>query len=346
MKYTEKYLKHLRQILDNIVKRQEFFGRKVLVTGATGLIGSALTDVLFALNYFEDAKIEILLAGRDFVRMKERFTFWEEKALSYDFVDYYAGKTTDIPVEKLDIIVHCAANSHPAVLTANPVETIMEAVTGLNDMLQVALKKQARLLYISSSEVYGKKDKNEAFYEKEYSYVDILSARSCYPSSKRVCETLCAGYKDEYGVDVRIVRPGHIYGPCITPNDSHVHAQFARNIREGKNIIMKSEGNQLRSYCYVLDCASAILSVLTAGEAGEAYNISNPDSVVTIRELAEMYASLSHKKVIFELPTENEKKGNNPMTCSALNSNKLLALGWKGMYDLKMGVQETIECVD
>ena len=200
-----------------------------------------------------------------------------------------------------------------------------------------------RILYISSSEVYGNKKDNEPYLEDEYGYVDILDSRSCYPSSKRASETLCAAYSKEYGVDYTIARPGHVYGPTMTANDNRASSQFPRDVLAGKDIIMKSSGAQLRSYCYVLDCASAILTILLAGKNGEAYNISNKDSVVSIREMAESFAKNAGQKIVFENPSDIEKMAFNKMNNSSLNASKLESLGWKANFNLEQGVIATLD---
>ena len=175
-----------------------------------------------------------------------------------------------------------------------------------------------------------------------YGFVDILNPRACYPSSKRAAETLCAAYKKEYGVDVVIIRPGHVYGPTMTDTDNRASSQFPRDVKAGKNIIMKSAGTQLRSYCYVLDCATAILTVLLNGESGEAYNVSNKNSVVTIREMAEAFAEVGGKKLIFEEATKAESASFNLMQNSSLTSEKIEALGWSAQFDMLSGARRTL----
>ena len=117
------------------------------------------------------------------------------------------------------------------------------------------------------------------------------------------------------------------------------------NAADGKDIIMKSDGAQIRSYCYMLDCASAILYVLLKGKKGEAYNISNPNSIMSIRELAEYLAKVGNVRLKFELPSQDEKKAFNPMNNSSLNSEKLCGLGWSGLFDAKLGLEHTVKII-
>ena len=153
--------------------------------------------------------------------------------------------------------------------------------------------------------------------------------RSCYPSSKRAAETLCASYAVEYGADVVIARPCHIYGPYFTEQDNRVYAQFIRNVVRNEDIVMKSTGEQFRSWCYVVDCASALLYILLKGERGQAYNIADESSIISIKELAEMVAEIGNKKVIMDLPTDVERKGFNVVTKSVFSTTKIRSLGWK-----------------
>ena len=181
------------------------------------------------------------------------------------------------------------------------------------------------------------------FKEGEYGFIELLNARNSYSVGKRAAETLCASYAAEYRVESVIVRPGHIYGPTASRSDNRVSSAWAYDVAQGKDIVMKSDGAQIRSYCYCLDCASAILKVLLKGEHCRAYNISNPDSVISIRQMAELLAKYAGVQLKMELPTEEEKKGFNPMSNSSLDSTALLALGWHGLFDAAQGFRHTLE---
>ena len=342
MIYGMLYKKELNNTLKNIPNLDMLKNKKILITGSTGLIGSAIVDTLAWENVTNDSNIHIYAAGRNKEKVKERFKEFIDKGF-FTFIEYDANKDLMFDMD-VDYIIHGASNAHPIAYSEEPVETMISNFYGMNNLLKYAKRYNVlRTLYISSSEVYGQKQGNEPYSEEDYGFIDILNPRACYPSSKRAAETLCASYKKEYDLDVVIVRPGHIYGPTMTTEDSRASAQFARNAMEGKDIIMKSPGLQLRSYCYVLDCASAILTVLLNGKSGQAYNISNNKSVVTIRELAESFAKNGNTKVVFENPDDVEAAGYNLMDCSALDASKLESLGWKGLYDVDEGVRQTIE---
>lgn len=344
MNYTELYLSDLKKIQGSIPRLDKLANAKILITGAGGMICSGMVDFLIVLNETLDMNIQIYAAARNKEKILERFGEFAKKK-EFHYVSYDAVKEVKMN-ENYDFMIHGASNANPAAYVQQPVETMLANFDGMKNILEYAKKCSAkRVLYISSSEVYGKKEDNSPYKEEDYQFVDILNARACYPSSKRAAETLCAAYQKEYGVESVIVRPGHVYGPTMTKADNRASSQFPKDVLRGQDIVMKSAGLQLRSYCYVLDCVSAVFTVLLNGESGNAYNISNPDSIATIREIAECFAKEGGKKVVFELPSEAEKQGYNLMDNSSLSSNKLEALGWHGLFDLKTGVLHTLKCL-
>lgn len=342
MKYTNEYWNDVAKVVPNIPNCADLFGKSILITGANGLICSGIVDVIYYLNHFENAKIKLVLAGRNETKMIKRFAHMKNGE-DYEFCFYDATKTTDLDVN-VDYIIHGASNANPAAYVAEPVETMEANFIGLNNLLKLAVKaKSKRVLYMSSSEVYGQKDSMEPYFEEDYGFLDILNQRASYPSSKRAAETLCVAYALEYGLDTVIVRPGHVYGPAVTDADNRATAQFTRNAVNHEDIVMKSAGSQLRSYTYFLDGASAILAVLINGESQNAYNISNPDSIITISQIAKCIADAAGTNLTYENPDEIEAKGYNLMSNSSLDSKKLESLGWKAEFTPEMGAKG---CVD
>ncbi len=339
---SKQWLEDLDTAIRSLPELDELAGKSVMITGAAGLICSAVTDILIRYNETHDRPIRILAAGRWLQEMTDRFGDYCDKPY-FTYVLYDAARNDNTLSESADYIIHGASNAFPSMIVKEPVETMCSNFMGMLSLLDFAKAHGTkRILYISSSEVYGKKESSEPFREGEYGFIDLLNPRNSYSVGKRAAETLCASYADEYGVESVIVRPGHIYGPTASPLDNRVASAFSYAAARGEDLVLKSDGMQLRSYCYCIDCATAMLKVLTKGENVHAYNISNSSSIITIRTLSELLAKAGGVKLIFETATEEEKKGFNPMSNSSLDSAGLERLGWKGCFDAETGLSHTV----
>ena len=317
--------------------------QNIMITGATGLICSAVTDILIRYNEQHDVKIHIYAAGRNEQKMRDRFLEYFDREY-FHFVPYDSSRFDNRFEFSCDYIIHGAANSSPKKIVDEPVETMLGNFLGIKCLLDFARKsKIKRVLYISSSEVYGKKEREGTTKENDYGFIDILVPRNSYSVGKQAAETLCISYADEYGIDSVIVRPGHIYGPTASKTDDHVSSSWAYDVASGKDIIMKSDGAQIRSYVYCLDCASAIIKVLLCGKIGKAYNISNPSSVISIKEMARLLCSSGGVELRMESANLEEKNRFNPMSNSSLDGSCLLKLGWKGCFNANVGFAHTVE---
>lgn len=337
------WLSDLDEIIVTIPELDDLAGRSVMITGCTGLICSAVVDVLIRWNETHESKIKILAAGRNEKRVNARFAPYVNMDW-FSFVPYDASSTENSFTMPCDYIIHGASNASPNKIVKEPVETMLSNILGMKYLLDYAKEKGAkRVLYISTSEVYGKKEHTNPSKINEYGWIDILNPRSSYSIGKCAAETMCASYADEYGVDSVIIRPGHIYGPTALESDNRVSSAWAYDVVNGKDIVMKSDGSQIRSYCYCLDSASAVLKVLLKGENVHAYNISNPDSIINIRGMAMILADTAGVQLKMELPTDAEKKGFNPMSNSSLDSTELLELGWRGLFDAERGFSHTVK---
>lgn len=317
---------------------EKLYGCNVLVTGATGLIGSCIINILFE-NIGNSSRV--YAAGRNELRARKLFSrFWNKD--NFIFLKYDVNYPLDSNVQ-FDYIIHAASNASPYFFAEDPVGVMMSNLLGTKNLLDYGKKHGIkRFLYVSSGEVYGNGNVDR-WKEDDCGYVNSMTIRSCYPTSKRAAETLCIAYSQEYDIDVVVARPCHTYGAMFTEKDNRVFAQFVRNILANKNIVLKSKGEQFRSWIYVKDCAYAILTILLKGKNCEAYNVADENSCVTIKDLAHIFACLGNVDVIFELPTDNEKKGFSVMKKNIFDTSKLEELGWKPNYNLQLGLKETIE---
>lgn len=309
----------------NITKQFDmsvFNNKTVLVTGATGLIGSLCVRSMLASDY--DIKVLALVRNED----KARKMFGENNNLELLVQDIQTPIATG---KHADYIIHTASTTASKDFVEKPVETILTAIKGTYNILEYAKKTAcSSLVYLSSLEVYGIPTK-ENVTEKDYGYIEILTPRGSYPESKRMVENLCISYGSEYGVPVKIARLTQTFGAGVTKADNRVFAQFAKSVIEKKNIVLHTQGRTKRCYCYTTDAITAIYTVLTKGENNTAYNIANKNTYISICDMAKSLEN-DNTKVVFE--TDNENHGYNPEMQICLDTQKLEDLGWSAKTPL------------
>ncbi len=329
---SELYRQDLEKVIRNL-SLTNLEGKSIFITGGLGLICSAVVDLLIGCG-----KVEIYVGARNQKRFCERYDGYN----NVHFVRYDALSELNLDF-KPDYIIHGAGLSSPELYTNMPVETVLSNFDGLHSLLEYVKNNNVkRLLYISSSEVYGKRNTDDPFKEGMYGEIDIDNIRSSYTIAKRSCEMLCKAYASEYKVDSVIVRPGHIYGPSAKKTDKRISSDFAFKAANGQKLEMKSPGLQRRSYCYSLDCAAQILVVLLKGECGQAYNIGH-DEITTIKDMARILAKAGNVELTVAEPTELELKAFNPMNNSSLDNSKVKELGYKDTFTVEEGLTHTVK---
>ena len=311
--------------------------KNILITGSTGLIGSSLIDLLLNNN---TVNFKVFAAGRNENKANKLFETYKNRN-DFHFLKLDLNESINAEIE-FNYVIDCAGVASPQLYTTDPVSVIKSNVFGVENLLSYGIKHNLeKFVYVSSGEIYGEGD-GRIFTEDYSGYVNTTNLRSCYPLAKRTAESLCIAYSHQYNIDVSIARPCHIYGPNFSETDKRVYAEFIRNIINNENIIMKSSGEQYRSWCYVVDCVTALLYILLNGKNKEAYNIANENSNITIKELAELIADFRNKKVIIKQPNKIELSGYNPVKKSIFSIDKIKNLGWEPKFDIKTGINHTL----
>lgn len=301
---------------------------KFLITGATGLIGSTLVRCLLALN----KDIQITCPIRNLKKVK---AIYGEEVETIRFIECdlltYLNKLTE--EDGFKYIIHCASPTSGKYMTEHPVDTYMLAIDSTRAILEYARKVQTDIVYVSSLEYYGQNFDDTMITENMQGFVNSTDSRSSYPLGKRAAEYLCVAYAKQFDVNVKVARLTQTFGAGVSADDNRVFAQFARSVIEGKNIVMHTKGESAKPYCYTIDCVSAILYILLKGEKGEAYNVANQETYISIKDMANFLCTHFNPqlKVVIE---EHPEMGYAPVTKLNLSTEKLKSLGWLPRYGL------------
>lgn len=323
----------------------ELRNTNILVTGATGLIGVFLVKALLCVNRVNNLHLRVYAL----VRNKEKAEQIYKDLLQRNDILLVVGDVNDkISVsQRMDYIIHCASVTASKIMVSKPVETLLTSVEGTKNVLYFARECNCKsIVYVSSMEMYGSfNESNNSVSEKELGYIDPLEVRSNYPESKRLCENMCVAFYSEYGVRVKIARLSQTFGAGILPGEKRVFAQFAQSVIEGRDIVLHTKGLSEGNYCYTRDTIIGLIIILLKGKNAEAYNVSNPETHITIADMAKMICDKICKnkiKVVFDIP-ESNTFGYAADTKMKLNSDKLKKLGWTPEIGLEEAYRRMIK---
>lgn len=331
------YLQQDLSLIASCVKKSNLCNKTILISGATGLIGSLIIKAILVANQEHQANVQIVALARNKDKVNEIFG---EQVQSENLQFIYQDICQPILFEQnVDYIVHTANSTNSKYFITNPVETIDSIYSGSKTILEFAKsKKVSGLVYLSSMEVFGATDANkEVIFEQDLGYLDILNVRSSYSESKRLVECMCKSYAEQYGLNVKVARLAQTFGAGISKNENRVFAQFARSAIRGEDIVLHTKGDSMGNYCYTTDVIKAIILLLQKGEKGQSYTVVNENSSMTIYQMAELVAkeiANDKIKVIYDIPKEN-CFGYAPKTTMRLSSQKLRELGWEPSVGLK-----------
>ena len=336
----------MRRIVSAPLPWGDLRGKTVLITGAAGFLPAYMAETLLFLNEIDPTLgVRVIALVRNESRARARFAYYEGRD-DLTFLIQDASSPLDI-TERVDVIIHAASNASPKFFGRQPVETLRPNVIGTHYLLEFCRRAQVeRFLFFSSGEVYGEVVAAQVpTAESAYGAVDPAALRSCYAESKRMGETMCVAWSREYGVESRIVRPFHTYGPGMRLDDGRVFADFVADLVAGRDIVMRSDGLARRAFCYIADATEGFFTVLLKGDNAVPYNVGNENAEVSIGELADILVrtcSDKHLRVVRQARTESGGYMDSAISRNAPDTSRLRKLGWKPVTTIPDGFIRTI----
>lgn len=322
----------ISEFVDNFPFAGQIRGKTFLISGASGLIGSIFIKCLLALKRKAGVDLNIIAIGRDKEKIGMIFgdSLGEIRWIIQDISEPIAE-----PLPAIDFIIHTASPTASKFIVGHPVETMTSIYKGTDEMLKLAMQKKIEsMVVLSSLETYGIFTDECDIFEDMDGSVNPIDVRSAYPIGKKASECLCHAYYSEYCVPVKIARLTQVFGAGVQPADNRVFAQFARSIINNNDIVLHTSGESAKPYCYTIDAVSALFYLLLKGRNGEAYNVANPDSYISVRDMARMLVDnfAPNLKVVVE---PRDDMGYAPSTKLKLNTRKIESTGWRPIFGLK-----------
>jgi len=319
---------------------QRFAGKQVLIAGATGSLAAYLVEFFASLSErWLERPVVIHALARSREKLERRFPHLLGQAW---FRPLIQDVCDPLELSRVDFIVHGASPGSPKYYLRDPVGTARGNVLGAINMLELARRTGARLLFMSSGAVYGNGDSKASITETDFGALDPLDVAACYGESKRMAETLCADYRRQYGVHAVIARISHTYGPGIALDDGRSFADFIADALAGRDIVLNSDGTSSRPFCYVADATAAFLILLLRGEGGQAYNVGM-DQEMTIVQLARLLARLSpHAGLQVRLPPERPERPAEFRSSGHFDLTRMAQLGWRPITAPEQGFHRTL----
>ncbi len=347
--------KDIGNILNDDLPWDRFSNSKILITGASGFIGNYLVRVLLELNKKElfSKPLTIYAMARDEKKFFKKFN----DLVSDDFLQFFKWDLNSFavpPYLDFNYIFHAASNATPKFYETDPVGTILPNTVGTAFLLDILRKSKSKdinkgFIFLSSSEIYGQNisiQSQKSFTENDENLLNKKSFRSCYSDSKKMGETICKAWNDQYNIPTYIARIFHTYGPGLSREDGRVFSDFIFNILDNLDVEILGTGEAKRSYCYISDTIRAIFRILLKGKNTELYDVGNPNAEMSVIELANMLVNLyPEKKLKIKKPNFNKKNLiKKEFNVISPNIDKLLKIGWNPKVPPSEGFKKTIDC--
>lgn len=345
IKNTENIIEEdVNKILQASIPWEDIVGKTFLISGASGFVPAYIIHTIMGFNQKNSKKSKIFALVRNKKTAEEKFRQYTEYD-EFQLIEHNVNDEINIK-DKIDFIIHAASQASPKYYNTDPVGTLLPNVVGTKNLLELAREHNVQgFLFFSSGEIYGQINKDKIF-ENDVGKIDPLDIRSCYAESKRMGENMCVSWNKQYKIPTKIARIFHTYGPGMDLDDGRVFADFVADVVNDKNITIKSDGVAKRPFCYIRDATIAFFLILTKGQNAEAYNISNPNCIVSISELAQIVSKLFPEKktqIIYKKEPPKNEYVKSTVDTYIPDITKIKKLNWEPEVTIKEGFLRTIK---
>lgn len=332
MKRNDFYYEDIQKVSAINYPWEELNNKSVLITGANGLIGSFFVDVIMYKNEHDNLQCHVIAVDKNEREAEKRFSIYRDSDC-FEYICFDVAKPFTYPGE-IHYMIHAASSTKPGDYTSNPIGIIDTGALGSYYLLQLAKeKKVAKYIFTSSIEVYGQNRGDTEFFTEPYcGYIDCTEVRSSYPETKRLGENLCKAFYVQGGVNTSVLRIPRTFGSAYLEGDTKITSLFFEDACKGRNIVLKSTGTQMFSYCYVGDVVSALFCVLFRGKEAEVYNVAAEDANMMLKDFAQSIADAAGTEVDFQLDENLQKQGYSNVTKALMSNDKIRNLGWEKQF--------------
>jgi nucleoside-diphosphate-sugar epimerase len=320
--------------------------KTIIITGANGYVPSYFIHSILKHNDLYRSNINVIALCRN---QEKAIKCFEPYLKRHDFILDIQDVCDPIHINKeIHFFIHAASPAGYHLRHEKPADTYKANVIGCLNLLDLSSRNPTQgFLFISSVDIYGQTSNNiERLSENNYGYINPLNQKNAYSMGKLAAEALCISYYIQYGIPISIVRPFQIIGPGIALNDGRLHADFIAQLLEKNKITLKGDGTPKRTFMYITDAITGMLLILLKGTRGEAYNLCDESSEVSVFELAETMASFSSNKPVsieFDKTQQSTPAVRAALPCVVGNSTKLQKLGWLPKMTLEEGIRRLLQ---
>jgi len=341
----DKFLNYedILDIVKNLsIDNDKLENKNILLTGGFGFIGKYILEVLILLRDTQNTTFNIFVVDNFITSQESSLNYYKNKNISC--INGDINKPLDLKM-KFDTIICLAGIASPYYYNKFPLETLNVSINGVLNMFELKHDENTKIIFFSSSEIYGDPPINEIPTKETYrGNVTSIGPRACYDESKRVGETICYIQNEKYKRKTAIIRPFNVYGPGMNLNDYRIIPNITRSVLKNEELLIYDTGKQTRTYCYVSDAIIGFMKVFFKDENFGVYNIGNDSGEISVLDLVKKTEQVINEKINYKITDyPKEYPADQPnRRCPDIEKAKI-NLGYVPKINLNLGLQKHLD---